>query len=99
MERYNQLTQQHRDGREGGVVTNWHFSVLFALFFLTLTNTILQILSYHPHHTRSNPFRLLTQFPDKQDNACIGTHDVADTTFMLQRAARFKTRRNTSSIV
>ena len=42
------------------------FHVLFALFFLTLTNTILQILSYHPRHIRSNPFRLLTQFTDKQ---------------------------------
>ena len=42
------------------------FHVLFALFFLTLTNTILQILSRHPHHTRSKPFRLLTQFTDNQ---------------------------------
>ena len=42
------------------------FHVLFALFFLTLTNTILQTRSNHPHHTRSNPFRLLTQFTDKQ---------------------------------
>ena len=42
------------------------FHVLFALFFSTLTTTILQILSYPPHHTRSNPFRPLTQFTDKQ---------------------------------
>ena len=41
------------------------FHVLFALFFSTLTTTILQILSYPPHHTRSNPFRPLTQFTDK----------------------------------
>ena len=47
------------------------FHVLFALFFLTLTNTILQILPYPPHHTRSKPFRLLTQFTDNQENACI----------------------------
>ena len=42
------------------------FHVLFTLFFLTLTNTILQTGSYHPHHTRSNPFRPLTQFTDKR---------------------------------
>ena len=36
------------------------FHVLFALFFSTLTDTILQILYYHPHHTRFKPFRLLT---------------------------------------
>ena len=47
------------------------FHTLFALFFLTFTNTILQTRSYHPHHTRSNPFRLLTQFTEGQENACI----------------------------
>ena len=39
------------------------FHVLFALFFFTLTNTILQILSYH---TRFKPFRLLTRFTDNK---------------------------------
>ena len=47
------------------------FHVLFALFSLTFTDTILQTRSYHPHHTRSNPFRPLTQFTDQQKNACI----------------------------
>ena len=42
------------------------FHILFALFFLTLTATILQVLSYQPHYTRSNPFRLLTPFPDNK---------------------------------
>ena len=44
------------------------FHVLFAFFFSTLTNTILQILYYHPHHTRFKPFRLLTQFTEEQEN-------------------------------
>ena len=42
------------------------FHVLFALFFLTLTIVILQILSYQPQHTHSNPFRLLIPFTDKK---------------------------------
>ena len=41
------------------------FHILFASFFLTLTHTILQILCHRPHHTRSHPFCLLTQFTDK----------------------------------
>ena len=60
------------------------FPVLFALFFLTLTNTILQILSYQPHHARSNPFRLLTQFTDNKKMRVLkpwcSRHNVYTTT-------------------
>ena len=47
------------------------FHVLFALFFLTLTITILQILSYQHHYTRFIPFRLFTLFTDIKKDACI----------------------------
>ena len=65
------LNKEGGDFGAGAVSRTGIFHVLFASFFLTLTNTILQILSYHPHHTRSKPFRLLTQFTDNQENACI----------------------------
>ena len=42
------------------------FTFFSPYFSLTLTKAILQILSYHPRHIRSNPFRLLTEFTDQQ---------------------------------
>ena len=42
------------------------FHVLFALFSQHLQNFIFKILSYQPHHTRSNPFRLFTLFTDNK---------------------------------
>ena len=60
------------------------FHVLFALFSLTLTNTILQIPSYHSHHTRSNPFRLLTQFTENKKTHVLNSrrsrHNIYTTT-------------------
>ena len=53
------------------------FHVLFALFFSTLTNTILQISSYHPHHTRSKSISPAHSVHRYQENACIRTQDVA----------------------
>ena len=82
-----------------GIMENRCHELAFFTFFSpyfsqTLTNTILQILSCHPHHTRSNPFRLLTLFQTikKIESACIRTKDVANTTLKLQRSTRFETR-------
>ena len=75
------------------------FHVLFALFFIILTILILQdlILSNIPCSFRTiSPAHSIQQVTE---NMCIESHNVADTMFILQRAARFETRWNTSSIV
>ena len=75
------------------------FHVLFALFFIILTILILQdlILSNIPCSFRTiSPAHSIQQVTE---NMCIESHNVADTMFILQQAARFETRRNTSSIV
>ena len=61
----------NRTSEEEIGVTNWHFSHSFRLIFLTLTITILQILSYQPHHAHFKSFRLFTMFTDNQKNVCI----------------------------
>ena len=62
------------------------FHVLFALFFLTLTVTILQILSYQHHYTRFIPFCLLTSFTDNKKthvlNSWCSRHNIYTTTVM-----------------
>ena len=75
------------------------FRVLFALIFLTLTIVSFQglILSTSPHLFLTISSAYSVQQVNK--NACIETHNVANTTFILQRATRFKPRQNTSSIV
>ena len=75
------------------------FHVLFALFFLKLTILIIQglILSNITCSFQTiSPAHSVQQITE---NVCIESHNVANTTFILQRATRFKTRRNTSSIV
>ena len=75
------------------------FHVLFALFFIILMILILQdlILSNIPCSFRTiSPAHSIQQVTE---NMCIESHNVADTMFILQRAARFKTRQNMSSIV
>ena len=75
------------------------FHVLFALFSLTFMNIIFQglILSTSPHLFQTISSAHSVQQVD--ENTCIETHDVADTSFILQRVTRFKPKRNTSSIV
>ena len=74
------------------VVTNWHFSCSFRLIVLNIYDPYLS--RFHlvkPYHTRFIPFCLLTLFTDNE-NACIQTQNVANTTFILQRATCFKTK-------
>ena len=55
------------------------------------------ILSTSPHSFQTISSAHSVQQVNK--NACIETHNVANTTFILQRATCFKPRRNMSSIV
>ena len=73
-------------------VMNWHCHVLFALFFSTLTILIFQdlIFSTSPHSFQTISSAHFAQQINK--NVCIKSHKIADTTFILQWATRFKTK-------
>ena len=80
-------------------VMNWHFSRSFHFIFLSTYGHYPSglVLSTLPHLFQTiSPTHFVHRY---QENTCIETHYVADTTFILQRATRFKPRRNTSSIV
>ena len=79
-------------------VTNWHFSRSFRLIFFNTYDPYIprSILSDIPHSFRTiSPAHSIQQITE---NVCIESHNIADTTFILQWMTCFKTRRNTSSM-